>query len=156
MTASFRHISQPPSGSPAPLVGLFARAQRYTHKGLSGTVILADLLPALDYRWDLSLHLWIIRLAQHGTERAGAHLSTESPPGFSTPLLRTALEKIVCCPHCFVQIHPALASWCSLSVCRETLLFWAEFQVKITTWDKSSIMHLWKWAQVGYKKDSRF
>lgn len=56
-------VSQPPRGSPATLVGSFARAQLCTCEGVSGTVILADPLPAVDYRWDLSLHLWIIRLA---------------------------------------------------------------------------------------------
>lgn len=100
---SSHHISQPPSGSPAPLVGLFARAQLYTHEEVSGTVILADPLPALDYRLDLSLHLRIIRSAQHGTEGAGASLSTASPTDFPTPLPRTASETIVCSPHCFVR-----------------------------------------------------
>lgn len=162
MRTSSHHLPQPPRGSPAPPVGLFARAQLYIHEGRSGTVILAHPLPALHYRWDLSLHLWTIRLAQHGTERAGAHLSTESPTDFSTPLQRRTLEKIVCSPHCFVQINPVLESpWQHAAVpavCQFAgKLYSSELNfTEITTWDKSSIMHLWKWAWVEYEKDSRF
>lgn len=118
------------------------------HQGVSGTVILADPLPALGYTWDLSLHLGIIRLASMAQKK--------QEPIWALKVPLTFLEKMVCSPHCFVQINPVgkfmQSAWEFAGKFYSSELNFTE----ITTWDKSSIKHLWKWAWVDYEKDSRF
>jgi len=115
---------------PAALVGLFARAQLYTCEEMLGiiTYILADPLPSLDCRLNPSLHLWIFKWAQHGTEKSRSLPDRGEFHQFVRSLARKNLgESSVSFSSLCAKIHPVVTISCSLLlICTETLFFLAD------------------------------
>lgn len=129
MITSSHHIAHSlfPGGSPAALVGLFARAQLYICEEALDiiTYVLADPLPALDYRLNPSLHLWIFNLAQDGIEESRSLFEHGKSHQLVYSLAKENLGEtcVSCLPLC-AKIHPVLKISCSLLlICRETLFF---------------------------------